>query len=65
LNVRIHHPLRIKKTSLAVCLAVSGLGLTAACSAAPAGATSNSPNLGSVRTRAMAENFAQFPVPSK
>src|SRR6185437_8953474 len=60
----------MKRTSPAVCLAAvcltaGGLGLTAGCSAAPAGATSNSPVLGPVRTGAAAEEFAQFPVPSK
>lgn len=68
--MRIHHPLRTGKTSLAACLAAvclttGGLALTAGCSAAPAGAISNSPAIGPVRTGAAAEKFAQFPVPSK
>lgn len=45
--------------------ALSGLALAAGCSAAPAGATANSPAIGPVRTGAAARNFAPFPVPAQ
>jgi hypothetical protein len=60
--VRIRHPLR---TSLTACLGLAGLALAAGCSAAPAGATSDSPAIGPVRTGAAAENFAPFPMATK
>jgi hypothetical protein len=59
--VRIHQPLRL---SLTACLGLAGLALAAGCSVAPAGATSNSPAIGPVRTGSGAKNFAPFPVPS-
>lgn len=64
MNVGIHHQIRIAKISIAICLVGSGLAL-AGCSAAPAGATYDSPAVGPVRTGAAAVNFAPFPVPSK
>jgi hypothetical protein len=63
LNVGIHHQIRIAKIPMAVCLAVSGLALTG-CSAAPAGATYDSPPIGPVRTGASAKNFPPFPMPA-
>lgn len=69
--MRIHHPLRTGKTSLAACLAAvclttGGLALTAGCSAAPAGAAGNSPAIGPVRTGTTGlANFPPFPVPAK
>lgn len=69
--MRIQHPPRTGKTSLAarlaaVCLTTGGLALTAGCSAAPAGAISNSPPIGPVRTSATGlANFPPFPVPPK
>lgn len=69
--MRIHHPLRTGKPSLAVCLAAAclttgGLALTAGCSAAPAGAINNSPPIGPVKTTTTGlANFPPFPVPTK
>ena len=59
MNVQIHHPHR---SALTVFLSLSGLALAAGCSVAPAGATSDSPAIGPVRTGAGAENFSPFPV---
>ncbi|HEY6493062.1 MAG TPA: hypothetical protein VIZ43_07290 [Trebonia sp.] len=60
--MRIRHPLR---TSLTACLGLSGLALAAGCSAAPAGATSNSAAIGPVRAAAAAKDFAPFPVATR
>jgi hypothetical protein len=62
LNVRIRCSLR---SSLIACLVLSGLVLAAGCSVAPAGATSNSPAIGPVRTGAAAKSFAPFPVATR
>jgi hypothetical protein len=60
MNVRIQLPLR---NSLAACLCLAAVLLAAGCSAAPSGATHNSPAIGPVRP-AGSTNFAPFPVPA-
>ena len=57
--MRIHHSLG---ASLTVGLGLSGLVLAAGCSAAPPGATSDSPAIGPVRAGAAAKTFTSFPV---
>jgi hypothetical protein len=61
MNVQIRHP---RRSALTVSLGLSGLALAAGCSVAPAGATTDSPVVGPVRTGAAPKNFAAFPVPA-
>lgn len=57
--MRTRHPFRV---SLAAGLGLSGLVLAAGCSAAPPGATTDSPAIGPVRVGAAAKVFTTFPV---
>jgi hypothetical protein len=59
-NVRIELPLR---NSLAACLCLAAVLLAAGCSAAPPGATRNSPVVGPVPSPGDTTDFASFPVP--
>jgi hypothetical protein len=59
MTLQLHHPHR---SALTAFLSLSGLALAAGCSVAPAGATTDSPAIGPVRTGAAAKNFAAFPV---
>ena len=58
MNVRIQPPLR---NSLAACLCLAAVLLAAGCSAAPPGATRNSPAVGPVQRAQDATNFAAVP----
>jgi hypothetical protein len=60
MNVRIELPLR---NSLAVCLCLAAVLLAAGCSAAPPGATRNSPAVGPVQRHPNITDFPPFPVP--
>ena len=60
MNVRIQLPLR---NSLAACLCLAAVVLAAGCSAAPPGATQNSPVVGPVPSPGDTTDFASFPVP--
>ena len=60
MNVRIQLPLR---NSLAACLCLAAVLLAAGCSAAPPGATRNSPVVGPVPSPGDTTDFASFPVP--
>ena len=59
MNLQLHHP---RRSALTVFLSLSGLALAAGCAVAPAGAATDSPAIGPVRTGATAKNFAAFPV---
>jgi hypothetical protein len=62
MNVRIQLPLR---NSLAACLCLAAMLLAAGCSAAPPGATHNSPAVGPVpKPHETTPNFPPFPVPA-
>jgi hypothetical protein len=60
MNVRIQLPLR---NSLAACLCLAAVLLAAGCSAAPPGATRNSPAVGPVQRHPGLTDFPPFPVP--
>jgi hypothetical protein len=61
MNVRIQPPLR---NSLAACLCLAAVLLAAGCSAAPPGATRNSPAVGPVQRHKGVTDFVVFPVPA-
>jgi hypothetical protein len=61
MTVRIQHPLR---NSLAACLCLAAVLLAAGCSAAPPGATRDSPAVGPVQRHKGITDFVPFQVPA-